>query len=618
MKLYLVSACLMMSLAVFGQSDRWQQRAEYKMEIDFDVKKHQFKGEQTIKYFNNSPDTLHNLFYHLYFNAFQPGSMMDVRSLSIEDPDRRVGDRISKLSQEEIGYHDIKSFKINGKSAQYHVEGTILEIKLDKPIMPGKSAKLELKFESQVPLQIRRSGRDSEEGISYSMSQWYPKLCEYDYQGWHANPYVGREFHGVWGDFDVKIKINRKYAVAATGTLQDAKDMGHGYSDKNTAKGGLFKKKSLQWHFKAEDVHDFAWGADPDYTHKIKTTDAGTTLHYFFQENEKTKDVWENLHKAMNEAEQFMNKKYGEYPYPSYAFVQGGDGGMEYPMLTLITGERSYASLVGVSVHEWMHSWYQMVLGTNEALYAWMDEGFTSFGSAEVMNHLRNKGILSGEATDNPHKNAVRGYARFSQSGKEEALSTHADHFNTNTAYSVASYTKGAVFLKEIEYIVGKRAFDKSMLRYFNEWKYKHPNPNDFIRVVEKTSGLELDWFKEYWVYTTKTIDYGIESVQKVNGNNEIKLVKTGLMPMPLDITVEMEDGSTHNYYIPLRVMRGEKGSDSFSGELRADWPWTHSHYVLNNLPAGTIKTVMIDSSERLADVNLADNIWPQAEVEEN
>ena len=616
MKLYPVIICLLISMSSYGQADRWQQRAEYKMKIDFDVKNHQFEGEQTIKYFNNSPDTLHNLFYHLYYNAFQPGSMMDVRSLTIEDPDRRVGDRISQLDEKGIGYHKIKSFKIDGQPAQYHIEGTILEIKLDKPILPGKKAKLELEFDSQVPLQIRRTGRDSREGISYSMSQWYPKLCEYDYQGWHANPYVGREFHGVWGDFDVEIKISRKYAVAATGILQDAKDMGHGYSDKNTKKGGLFKKKKLNWRFKAENVHDFAWGADPDYTHTIRTTDAGTTLHYFYQENEKTKDVWENLHKAMNAAEQYMNKRYGKYPYPSYAFVQGGDGGMEYPMLTLITGERSFPSLVGVSVHEWMHSWYQMVLGTNEALYAWMDEGFTSFASAEVMNHLREKGIIQGEPTENPHENAIRGYARFSQSGKEEALSTHADHFNTNTAYGVASYTKGAVFLKEIEYIIGKEAFDKSLLRYYNEWKFRHPNPNDFIRVVEKTSGLELDWFKEYWVNTTRTIDYGIESVEKVNGNNQIKLVKTGLMPMPLDIRVEMEDGTTHNYYIPLRMMRGEKGSDTFSGEFRADWPWTHSHYTLSDIPQGGIKSVAIDPSGRLADINLADNIWPVQEEE--
>ena len=602
---------LLSQVIVSAQSDRWQQRAEYDMEIDFDVKKHKFEGKQTIKYFNNSPDTLHRLFYHLYYNAFQPGSMMDVRSRTIEDPDRRVGDRISHLTAEEIGYHNVTTLTVDGKPVNHHTEGTILEVQLPTPILPGKKAKLEMEFESQVPAQIRRTGRDNAEGISYSMTQWYPKLCEYDYQGWHANPYVGREFYGIWGDFDVKIKIDRKYTVGGTGTLQNMEKMGHGYSDKNTKKRGLFGKKKLTWQFKAENVHDFAWAADPDYTHVIKTTDSGTTLHYLYEDNTATSEVWSKLHAAMNEAEKFMNERYGKYPYSSYAFIQGGDGGMEYPMATLITGERSLSSLVGVSVHEWMHSWYQMVLGTNEALYAWMDEGFTSYGSAEVMNHLRSKGLIPGEAVDNPHLNTVRGYARFATSGKEEALSTHADHFNSNAAYGVGSYTKGAVFLKQLEYIVGQKAFDKSMLRYFHEWKYKHPNTNDFIRVVEKTSGIELDWFKEYFVYTTKTIDYGISDVSSDNG---IVLTNNGTFPMPIDLTVEMEDGRTHQYHIPLRMMRGEKGSDKFAGKVLSDWPWTHKEYVIKDmLPEGTVSKVQIDVSQRLADINLEDNAWPSS-----
>jgi len=613
MRSFLSILFITLTFTAMGQSDRWQQRIKYKMDIDFDVKDHTYEGTQKIKYWNNSPDTLDRVFYHLYFNAFQPGSMMDVRSRTISDADRRVADRISLLSDKEIGYQRVSSLMQDGMPTSYITEGTILEVQLAKPLLPGKSTDLEMVFKAQVPLQIRRSGRDSQEGISYSMSQWYPKLCEYDYQGWHANPYVGREYYGVWGDFDVTIKIDRTHTVGATGLLQNIEKMGHGYSEKNTKKKGLFRKKKLTWNFIAENVHDFVWAADPDYTHFSELTKAGTELHYFYQDNDKTRDNWQNLHAAMDEAEQFMNKKYGEYPYPVYAFIQGGDGGMEYPMVTLITGERSFPSLVGVSVHEWMHSWYQMLLGTNEALYAWMDEGFTSFGSAEVMNHLKAKGLLSGDVTDNPHYNSIRGYARFALSGKEEALSTHADHFITNTAYGVGSYTKGAVFLKQLEYIVGRQNFDKAMLRYFDEWAYKHPNPNDFIRVMEKTAGLELDWFKEHWVYSTNTIDYGIESVTEENGATQIKLVKTGVLPMPIDLQIELHSGKVIKYKIPLRIMRGEKQGDIFEGGLKADWPWTHSHYILSeNIPAADIKAIVIDPTDRLADVNIADNIWPQ------
>ncbi len=606
--------CLLTGVLI-GQPDRWQQRAEYRMEIDMDVKNHTYVGKQKIKYWNNSPDTLHKVFYHLYFNAFQPNSMMDIRSLTISDPDRRVGDRISQLKPNEIGYQKVKGLKQDGKETKFYTQGTILEVTLAKPIYPGKKTELEMEWTAQIPLQIRRSGRDSKEGISYSMSQWYPKLCEYDYQGWHSNPYVGREFYGIWGDFDVTIKIDRKYTVGATGVLQNMEDMGHGYSEKNTKRKGLLKKKQLTWRFIAENVHDFAWGADPDYTHFSKKTSAGTTLHYFYQDNDKTRDNWLKLHEAMDVAEQYMNKHFGKYPYPVYAFIQGGDGGMEYPMATLITGERSFPSLVGVSVHEWMHSWYQMVLGTNEALYAWMDEGFTSWGSSAVMNHLRKAGIVEGEPSDNPHYQSVRGYTRFAKSGSEEPLSTHADHFVSNTAYSIGSYTKGQVFLEQLEYIIGKNSLDKTLLRYYDEWAFKHPNINDFIRVAEKVSQLELDWFKEYWVNTTHTIDYGVGDITEVDGITSIELKKTGNHPMPIDIVISLKNGSELNYNIPLRMMRGEKSDDIFDGKVLEDWPWTHPSYIISeNILAENILKIEIDPSGRLADVELSDNVWPREE----
>ena len=617
MRQLLFYVLLFVTVSLYSQDYRWQQEVQYDMDIDMDVETFRFDGVQTITYTNNSPDTLHRVFYHLYFNAFQPGSMMDVRSRTISDPDGRVGDRISKLNEDEIGYHKVDELMQDGQAVKYVVEGTILEVDLAKPINPGQTTKLEMKFNSQVPLQIRRSGRDNREGISLSMAQWYPKLCEYDYQGWHANPYIGREFHGVWGDFNVSIKIDRKYTVAGSGLVRNPQKMGHGYSDKNTKKKKLFGKKKLTWEFLAEDVHDFVWAADPDYTHIIRTTDAGTELHYFFQANEKTTENWENLHGAMNEAEKFMNERYGIYPYPTYAFIQGGDGGMEYPMATLITGERSFPSLVGVSIHEWMHSWYQMVLATNESLYSWMDEGFTSFGTSEVMNHLRKKGFISGEVRSDPHVNTTKGFARWANTGNDEALTTHADHYTSNRAYGIAAYTKGHVFLNQLRYIMGDDAFYPAFKRYFNEWQFRHPNTNDFIRVMERSCGLELDWYKEYFVNTTHTIDYGIKDVTSADGGARIVLQKIGYMPMPMDITVKLKDGTTKYYYIPLRIMRGEKGADIFEGEVQPDWPWTNPEYNLEvDIPADKIESVHIDESTRFSDVNYSNNVWPVVEEE--
>src|SRR5699024_7072828 len=211
---------------------------------------------------NHSPDTLDRVFYHLYLNAFQPGSMMDVRSRTIVDPDSRVGDRISKLGSDEIGYQKIQNLLQDGKNVKFTEEGTILIVDLDEPILPGESTQLEMNFEAQIPLQIRRTGRDNLEGIRYSMSQWYPKISEYDERGWHPTPYIGREFHSVWGDFDVKIEIDKDYVVAATGNLIKADEIGYGYIDEEVDHNG---KNTLTWHFTAENVLDFVWAADPDY-----------------------------------------------------------------------------------------------------------------------------------------------------------------------------------------------------------------------------------------------------------------------------------------------------------------------------------------------------------------
>ena len=597
---------------VFAQPDRWQQRAVYKMDVDFDIEKHQFTGSQNLVYINNSPDQLNKVYYHLYFNAFQPGSMMDVRSRTIMDPDRRVGDRISKLAPNEIGYHKIKSLKQNGVPVKYEVVGTILEVTLNEPVAPRSSAVFEMEFESQVPLQIRRSGRMNREGIDYSMAQWYPKMCEYDYQGWHANPYIGREFYGIWGDFDVKITIDKEYIVAGTGYLQNPQEIGHGYEEEGTKVTAQGDK--LTWHFVAPNVHDFVWAADPDYTHSKLVRKDGTVLRFFYQKNEKTMDNWEQLPKAMDRAFDYINERFGQYPYKVYSFIQGGDGGMEYPMATLITGERSYGSLVGVSVHELMHSWYQMVLGSNESLYAWMDEGFTVFASNEVNNFLIKEKLLGGRVSNFPQSSSTNGYINMSKTGLEEALSTHADHFVTNTAYSSAAYSKGAVFLSQIGYIVGEQTFSKGLLDYFETWKFKHPNDNDVIRVFEKLSDLELDWYREYFVNTIKQIDYGIVEVSEPSSSKtKISLERKGVMPMPLDVQVTYQDGSKEIFNIALRMMRGNKPAEDKEVKytILEDWPWVNQTYEFEiDRPLSEIKEVEIDPSRRMADVDRNNNMY--------
>jgi hypothetical protein len=608
------SCLLLLSIQIIiAQPERWQQRVQYKMNIDFDDKKHQFIGNQIIKYTNNSPDTLDRIFYHLYFNAFQPGSMMDVRSRTISDPDPRVGDRIFNLKPDEIGYHKISSLSQDGIPLNFEMVETILEVKLAKPILPGKTTTLDMSFSSQVPIQIRRSGRNNAEGIDYSMAQWYPKLCEYDYQGWHANPYVGREFYGIWGDFDVTLNIDAKYMVGGTGYLQNPEQIGKGYTQNNVIPKSD-KNGKLSWHFIAPNVHDFLWAADPDYTHTSLKRPDGLTLHFYYQPNEKTKDNWVALPAIMDKAFDYINTNFGQYDYKQYSFIQGGDGGMEYPMATLITGERNIGSLAGVAVHELMHSWYQMMLATNESLYAWMDEGFTSYASSRVMQHLiENKILMPGRVAANPQAGNYAGYFNLAKSGFEEPLSTHADHFQTNRAYGLAAYSKGSVFLAQLEYVLGKPVFDQALLKYFYTWKGKHPNVNDFIRVFEKSSLLELDWYKEYFYHTTLTVDYAINNVSTKENNTLVTLERKGKVPMPIDVIVTKKDGSKIGYTIPLQIMRGAKGADlsGFNWIVSPDWAWTNPQYSLN-LPINLddILNIEIDPSERMADIDRQNNVW--------
>lgn len=595
--------------AASAQPDRWQQHVNYKMEIDFNDAQHQYKGKQNLVYTNNSPDTLHKVFYHLYLNAFQPGSAMDVRSRTIEDPDSRVRDRIFKLQPNEIGYEKIRSLKQNGKELKYEVEGTILEVTLNEPILPGKKVTFDMEWDAQIPIQIRRNGRDNAEGIAYSMAQWYPKLAEYDYQGWHADPYIAREFYGVWGDYDVKITMDKKFVIGGTGYLQNPDEIGYGYTDKPVKTKG----DRLTWHFVAPNVHDFVWAADPDYTHDMLKRPDGLTLHFFYQKNDKTKDTWAALPAIMDKAYDFIKKTFGTYQYKQYSFIQGGDGGMEYPMATLIVGEGSLPSLVSVATHEWMHSWYQMMLGTNESLYAWMDEGFASYAQDEVLNYLAKQGLIPGrQAVDNPHASDYNSYKRLALSGYEEPLSTHADHFNTNRAYSIGSYVKGAIFLQQLKYVVGEEVFNKALLRYFDTWKSKHPNANDLIRIFEKESGLELDWYKEYWINSTRTIDYAVTSVDSVdNQSTKVTLSRIGLMPMPLDVVVTYADGSKEVFNIALDLMRGNKPQEDKAAKytILKDWQWVNPTYEFTiNQPLAKISKVEIDPSGRMADVNRENN----------
>ena len=610
---------------LFAQPERWQQQINYKIDASLDVQKNTVTGTEEILYTNNSTDTLHKVYFHMYWNAFQPNSNMDARSRElgkttftnrrgeeVKDWDMRVRDRIQNLKPEEYGIQKVNTLNINGKAQQLIEHETILEVVLTQPILPKSSVKMNLSFEAQVPIQIRRSGRDNKEGVRYSMSQWYPKMVEYDYQGWNTNPYIAREFYGVWGNYDVTLRLDKSYMVGGTGVLQNS-----------TAP--LDKDGNKVWNFKGNTIHDFVWFADNNFKHLSKEVRKGLTLHVYYKAKDaKADSAWANVLWAAEKVLPFMEKKMGAYPYPQYSFIQGGDGGMEYAMATLLVGPS-----LGTAFHEWIHSWYQHILGSNESLFAWMDEGFTSYGEEMVSHYYETNFAAQSPYISDAAKKQIQvglerqakllpavqsgnynGYIALAKSGLEEPMSTHADHFNTNYAYSNAAYSKGGTFLGVLGYVMGEAKRDQLMLNYYNTWKFKHPNANDFIRVAEKTSGLQLQWLKEYWVNSTKTIDYGLNDIQ-VSGNAAlISIQRVGKFPMPIEVVVTYKDGSSELHYIPLDLMLGGKAQEGTLKQINhPEWKWAHPTYTFESTqPLGAIKSIEIDPSHRMPDINRSNN----------
>ena len=574
----------------------WQQHVEYEMDIVVDVSDFTYDGDQSIIYTNNSNDTIKKVYYHLFFNAFKPNSQMDIRSRTIRDPDRRVGSRIVALEEKDYGDISVSALKQDGKDVSYELNETLLLARLNKPLLPGKKTKLSMVFTAQIPLQIRRSGKLNKEGIDMTMTQWFPKLAEYDYEGWHPNPYIGREFHGVWGNYSVNITIDKDYVVGGTGYLQNANEIGHGYTEKNPKENG---GKKNTWKFYAPNVHDFAWAADPDYVHDIKKSESGVDLHFFYKPTVNVED-WKKLQEDSVLLMKYFEEAIGPYPWKQYSIIQGGDGGMEYAMCTMITGERSYPSLLGVTAHEMAHAWFQHLMATNESKHAWMDEGFTEYITSLSENYVNNK------SPEFPHKSSYDRYYLLAKSGFEQAQTIHSDRYDYNFAYGASAYSKGSVFLSQLGYIIGKENLNKTIRRYYEEFKFKHPTPNDFKRIAEKVSDLELEWYLNEWTRTPHKIDYGID-ISSLEDERVITLKRKARIPMPIEVVVSFEDGSSDMYYIPNDLLHGYK---TFKNEvyLMEPWNWASTEYEFEVQGNKKVSKVEIDPSKRIADVNQMDN----------
>lgn len=623
----------------FAQKGYWQQYADYRIDVDVDVQANTLAGRLKLIYQNNSPDTLTKLFFHLYWNAFQPESeMAEAGKKQWHSKNKWISD----FSSNEVGYQKVKSIKVGGKPQELKQHDTILEVVLSQPISPHSVTNLDMVFVAQIPKIIRRAGRDNSTGVRYSIAQWYPKICEYDINGWHTDPYVGDgQFYGVWGNYDVTIRIDSNYVLGATGFLLNSNEIGYGY-EKAGSEVKRGNRKKLSWHFNASKVHDFVWGADPDYKHIVRKIPTGPTIHVLYNQDstrypiyskqfDKIEQYWKRYDSLWNKAANaivdvfpFIEKNFGKYPYKQFSIIEGGNGPMEYAMATLVTDTN-----LEFLFHELMHSWYQGVLANDEQEYSWMDEGFAQWAGEEVYYYYI-KNILKQKLPEysqigtkdtfdrkqypllNIHHTRYSAYLQRAINAKSEPMSTWTDHY-VQRDNNTDAYSKGLIFLEQLGYIAGNKVRDKILLEYYRQWRFKHPSPNDFIRVAEKVSDMQLGWYKMYWINTTQTIDYGIDSVWSDNKTTNIKLRKYESMPMPIDLNIKYKDGSKECLYIPLDLMFGQKPVEDKAIPRRTykSWLFVQPVYTLIlDRPLEDIEEIEIDPSYRMADVNRANNSW--------
>lgn len=599
----IATVMLVMTFQSYGQ-DYWQQRADYEIIIDLNTEEKSYTGATTLFYTNHSPDTMYHVYFHLFYNAFQPNSLMDIRSQQIPDIELDMDKKLSLMPEPHAGRVDIWYLSQDDQPVTFSIEGTLLTALLPEPILPGQTVRFSMEFFVKIPKLIRRAGYDSQEGVSFSMAQWYPKICMYDDEGWHANQYLGREFYSNFGDYKVDILIDSSYIVAAGADTYET------FPVPGTAK--------KLWRFNSSNVIDFAWAADTDYKKYSLKSDCGIEIYMYYLPDFNPGNIWQQTGDALGKILPDISERFGQYPYRNYTIIQAGDGGMEYPKCTFITGDRSIGSLMGVTIHELMHTWFQSVVATNENKYAWMDEGFVSFATTEIKQHMQNIGLVFGPGKNtHPYEEQQQDYRYFVTAGVEEAMNTPADFFQTSSTYYLAAYTKGELFLKQLEYIIGKQDFDKGLRNYYQQWKFRHPKPGDFQQILEKTSGIELDWFFHYWINTTHYIDLEIAVDTTTEDLLHIHIMNKGNILMPVDLLVEYTEGVSSLFYIPLDHMQWPKdpNADTDLGETMTftmePWTWPYISYVISlNLKADEIKKVSIDPSKRLVDVKPENNVW--------
>jgi len=587
----------------------WQNGADYAMEVELDENNHTISGKVQITYHNNSPEPLHFVWLHLEQNRFTKDSRGTLTT-PIQG-NRYAGDV-------DGGYEISNVAAKTGKStsSKHLITDTRMQVFFEEPIAPkGGKATISMDFSFKIPVKgMDRMGRlEVAQGTIYALAQWYPKVAVFDdIKGWNIEPYLGAgEFYLGYGDFDYKVTVPFDHIVVGSGALQNEKEvltktlqdrMRRAEKSDNTVmiisenevgNTTLTRPKQngkITWHFKMENSRDVAFSSSKAFiwdAARINLPDGKKALaQSVYPKESNGNNAWERSTEYTKASIEHYSEKWYPYPYPVAVNVAADIGGMEYPGLVFCGWKSKGASLWGVTDHEFGHIWFPMIVGTNERLHAWMDEGFNSF-----INFYSTDAFNNGEYPTRLSTN--RNYIiNWLKNPNREAVHTFPDVTKSNNLGMVAYYKPAYGLYMLREYVLGHERFDNAFRAYIEAWAFKHPQPNDFFNIMENVSGENLDWFWKHWIYGNDNIDLAIEAVDKLSNDYILTFTNKG-MPMPLTFEVSYENGATERITLPVEV-----------------WQRNDRWIYLLEAEGKVINKVVIDPDKILTDIDESNNVW--------
>jgi hypothetical protein len=597
----------------------WRQYSQYKINVKIIPDKKKLKGSGSIVYHNNSPDTLKQLYLELTLNYRRMGTK-DVEKI----------DSFSVNGQQLIHHKPGGSrsfFRRSNSKPGYRISGTNMIVQLPRPILPGKTAKIKMKWHYKIPVSAAggRMGYYHKNNFFY-LAYWYPQIRVYDdVIGWFTTPFEPRtEFYHEFADYNVNITVPDQWIVNATGELKNAKDLlqndiyrrlQKAYKDTTIVQvvsprdfGHVTitsKNSYLTWKYKAHQVNDFAFSVTKNTVWDATITPVGdrngdgkidyskTNAIYNPEDSLWSKGAARDAQNALASLSKFTGLS---YPWPQMTAVASprGNAGMEYPMMTLIGSfnKSDPVNLYRVIAHELAHMWDPMQLATNERRYAWMDEGTADFNAAQALKAFKkiNKNLKGKSSINN-----IKLYLRVAGTDRDNPIMRWSQHYYLH-GYEVASYFKPASVLMALRGVLGNKVFMKAYHTYFRRWQFKHPYPWDFFRTIDNVSGRDLDWFWRSWYYTNWTLDQAVGSIQKTANGTQITIKDLGNIPMPAAVAITLDNGKTITKHISIKT-------------------WLHGAAKTTLIVHGhaDVSKVIIDPKHLFPDANPSNNVWKQA-----